>query len=272
MENKLYVFGSCFSHGLELWEEAHIDNYKDMDIVMATVRTNLQEYWRAFHHDTRDCSKELKDRIKYNRTHAWPSFLEDAEVKNFSAVGQRNLETYLKIISMLDNGEIDPSIKLIIEITQPADGKTISYNETVKSVSIEHAEYFFENREMGSEIKDFYKKYESDRFNAWNDLLILESLFNKLKNAGIQYRYFFYDRSLWYALLKDTKPFQLYIDPDTAIKDNFDKLLHRILSTSLLNADEDLMIRSFECLPHEHLSALGHKQLADLIKSKLKDF
>lgn len=272
MKNKLYVFGSCFSHGLELWEEAHIENYKSMDKIMASVRTNLWDFWRAFHHDTRDVSAELKDKINYNRTHAWPSFLEEVEVKNFSAVGQRNLETYLKIISMLDSGEIDPSIKLIIEITQPADGKTISYDETIKSVSIEHAEYFFEDRTTGFEIKEFYKKYESDRFNAWNDLLILESLFSKLKSAGIQYSYFFYDRALWHNLVRDTSPLNLYIDPDVGIKDNFEKLLYRILSTSLLNADDDVTLRSFDCLPHGHLSALGHQQLADLIKSKLKDF
>lgn len=173
---------------------------------------------------------------------------------------------------MLDSGEIDPSIKLIIEITQPADGKTISYDETIKSVSIEHAEYFFEDRTTGFEIKEFYKKYESDRFNAWNDLLILESLFSKLKSAGIQYSYFFYDRALWHNLVRDTSPLNLYIDPDVGIKDNFEKLLYRILSTSLLNADDDVTLRSFDCLPHGHLSALGHQQLADLIKSKLKDF
>jgi len=272
MKNKLLVFGSCYSHGLELWEEANIENYRNMDQLMAAMRSNAFEYWEAFHHDTATKNPDIKEKINFNRQHSWTSYITNYDVTNYSAVGQRNLENYLKLISMLENNEIDQNSKIIIEITQPGGAKMVSQDQTIKTIIVDDARYFCKNKNVAEEIKSSYNNFETDRFNAWNDMLVLELVFFKLKEKGINYRYFFYNKDDWYQLMSSSKPFNLYTNTDTSFEDSFNKTLEKIIKESLLTDDDDTTIRSFETLPQGHLSLKGHQQLGEFISVKLKDF
>lgn len=272
MKNKLYIFGSCFSHGLELWEEVNIENYSNMDLLMAAMRSEAFKYWEAFHHDTATKNPEITEKINFNRKHSWTSYITEYDVINHSAVGQRNLENYMKLVSMLENNEIDNDSKVIIEITQPGGGKLVSQGQTIKSVNVDQSRYFCRNKNVAIELTNSYNNFETDRFNAWNDLLVLELILFKLKERGIDYKYFFYNKDDWYQLLNTSKPFILYTNTAVSFEDSFNNTLKKIINKSLLTDQDDIILRSFETLPQGHLSLKGHRQFGEFINLKLRDF
>jgi len=269
--NKIIIFGSCNSYGLELWPEHTIPNYPNMDRLMAFLRDDFMSYADVVQNFGE--SESIKTEIEWCRTNAWPNKLKekftDVEILNLS-IAHSNLANFIKLTSYLEITDIDKeNTKIIIEVTEPT-GIISSKGKHLKSFPKDHLAVFVGNDET-IEINKYLDKHESARYRAYLDLLTIKNLISDLKLKGYDIEYFVWDRDLWYDVINNTEAFEIFLSYGEYIKDNFKKMFDEFTKNSLLTYDEEIQLKMIPTLPQGHYSKKAQDMLGTFIAQKIGD-
>jgi hypothetical protein len=271
--NKILIFGSCNSYGLELYPAAHIDGYTKLTTIEAYLQDSFSTYADVVQNLGE--SEDIKKEISYCRMHAWPGQLQlaypDVEIKNYS-IGQTNLANFIRLTSYLETANIDKAnTKIIIEITEPT-GVTVSdnSNNTIKSYAKPYLSVFVGKKEAAT-MDEFLDKNESPRYRAYLDLITVKNLISDLKYNGYDVDYFIWDRALWYDVIHNTEPFKLFIEYGNWIDDNFNCMFEEFLKNSMLTEDEEKQLKAIPALPQTHYSQQAQDLLGKFILKKIGD-
>jgi hypothetical protein len=268
---KIIVFGSCHSGGVELWHEKHVTNFKTLNSVSASRKSNIHNvYVKAIQNKKQ--SELAKEQIEYCQTNAWPSQLKfkypDAEILNF-AVPQGNISTFIKLSVYLDSCRLEKNeTKIIIEIMDPVTITGVCEN-MLRSYDKDALECFLSNEES-AKMREYLDDYAPLRYRAYLEILTAKNAISDLKSKGFDVSYFIRNRSQWHTMLAETRPFEMFIEYNNHITDNLDMLFSEFLKDSLLTEEQDLELNKLPLLPLEHFSNEAHLLLGKFICDNLK--
>lgn len=267
--NKIIIFGSCNSYGLELWPEHTIPNYPNMDRLMAFLRDTVMSYVDVIQNFAE--SDSIKTEIEWCRANAWPNKLKEklpeVEILNLS-LAQSNLGNFIRLTSYLETADIDKeNTKIIIEVTEPT-GIISSKGNAIKSFPKEHLPAFVGNEET-IEMNKYLDEHESARYRAYLDLLTVKNLISDLKLKGYNVEHFVWDRDLWYEIINGTDTFKLFVSYGKFIDDNFKKMFEEFLENSLLTYEEEVQLKTIPLLPQGHYSKQAQDLLGTFIAQKI---
>jgi hypothetical protein len=268
---KIIVFGSCQTGGLELWHEKHLSDFKTFNKVTSALKTDFNEnYVKVIQNKKK--SELAKEQIEYGKLNAWPSQLKfkypDADISNF-AVSQSNIANFIKISTYLDSVQLDQKeTKIIIEITDPV-GITSVRENMLRSYDKEALKFWL-SKEESVKMGKYIDTYEPPRFRAYLELLMAKNLISDLRSKGFDVDYFVWDRSKWIYIIENTSPFEMFLDYENYITDNFKNMMEEFLKGTLLKKEQEIELNSLPKLPQEHFSHTTQALLGKFICDNLK--
>lgn len=270
MIKKIIIFGSCNTAGAELWADKTIENYCDMDILMAAHKSNVLKY--AEHVQNGKSHSFIKEQIEYEIKNSWVKKLQenfvDAEILNFS-IAQSNLKNFIKASTYFTKNKIDKkTTRIILEMTEPT-GLTFCQNDILKSYGKPCLE-IWTGKEESTFMNSYLDKYETDRYRAYIDLLFMYNLVGNLRHQGYTVDYFIWNRDPWTKIIEFTQPISLY-QPYNEETDILNSLFFDFFKDSLISYEQEKELQKFKTYPQGHFTPEAHNLLGEFIVEKIKD-
>lgn len=270
MIKKFIIFGSCNTAGVELWAEKTIENYCDMDILMAAHKSDVISY--ADHVQNGKSISFIKDQIDYETKNSWVKILNnnfpDSDILNFS-VAQSNLKNFIKASTYLHQNKIEKeTTRIIIEMTEPT-GLTFCQDNILKSLGKPCLEIWV-GKEESTFMNSYLDKYENERYRAYLDLISMYNLVGNLRYQGYTVDYFIWNRDPWIKLLQRSQPIELF-NPDNNNTDALDNLFFDFFDNSLISHEQEKELQKFKTYPQGHFTPQAHNLLGQLISEKIKE-
>ena len=270
MIKKFIIFGSCNTAGVELWAEKTIENYCDMDILMAAHKSDVISY--ADHVQNGKSISFIKDQIDYETKNSWVKILNnnfpDSDILNFS-VAQSNLKNFIKASTYLHQNKIEKeTTRIIIEMTEPT-GLTFCQDNILKSLGKPCLEIWV-GKEESTFMNSYLDKYENERYRAYLDLISMYNLVGNLRYQGYTVDYFIWNRDPWIKLLQRSQPIKLF-NPDNNNTDALDTLFFDFFDNSLISYEQEKELQKFKTYPQGHFTPQAHNLLGQLISEKIKE-